>query len=461
LIASPNPASAGQTVTFTATVAANGSPVGTGLVTFSEGSAALGTATVGAAGQASLFTSTLGIGTHDVTATFGGTSDFSISAGSTILTVVPPLPVAVDDEAQTLEGQPVTIAVLANGTIPGGGELTVTAVTTPAHGVATIGTGGQVTYTPEAGFFGTDAFGYTVTSSLGAAAPATVTVHVSRLGRFVALSLDHTRLLAGARVLSGDVGATGPLQNHAHPRELGPAAYGTATTRLNLFASMAQPGSRLVGDSVRLDLGSSAFDVVYNALSNAGTIRGASISPMSVPFVPLPTFVGAASGTTNIDVPTRQTRVLAPGAYGRIRVRAGATLVLPGGRYAALAIDGDDLGKVIARGATDLRIKLELSTGIGSRLTVDADVAGLTAASFLIHVEGHDASCTHPGRDEDGDAVGPTAVHLGSLSIVRANIYAASGTVWIRSAAQATGAFIGMHVRVGALAQLRLESGFR
>jgi hypothetical protein len=52
-------------------------------------------------------------------------------------------------------------------------------------------------------------------------------------------------------------------------------------------------------------------------------------------------------------------------------------------------------------------------------------------------------------------------VHIGTENIVQANIYAANGTVWLKSKTQATVAFIGVHVRIGVNVQLTLDSAFK
>ena len=53
----------------------------------------------------------------------------------------------------------------------------VSVVTAPAHGHATVNADGTVTYTANSGFGGTDSFTYTVSDDAGAtSAPATVTV---------------------------------------------------------------------------------------------------------------------------------------------------------------------------------------------------------------------------------------------------------------------------------------------
>jgi hypothetical protein len=86
LSVSPNPASLGQQVTFTATVnCATAPPQGT--VTFKDGKTALGTATV-INGQAQFTTSALTTGTHSLSAKFTGTQDFAGSTGSTLQEVI-------------------------------------------------------------------------------------------------------------------------------------------------------------------------------------------------------------------------------------------------------------------------------------------------------------------------------------------------------------------------------------
>ncbi len=68
--------------------------------------------------------------------------------------------------------------MLANDTDPDGDTLTVTETTTPADGTVIVNDDGTVTYTPAAGFTGTDTFDYTVTDGI-ATDTATVTVAVA------------------------------------------------------------------------------------------------------------------------------------------------------------------------------------------------------------------------------------------------------------------------------------------
>ena len=73
-------------------------------------------------------------------------------------------PVAMDDMSTTVQGQSVVINVLGNDEDADGENLTVSAVTQGSDGTVAIGVNaGSVTYTPNAGFSGTDDFTYTVT----------------------------------------------------------------------------------------------------------------------------------------------------------------------------------------------------------------------------------------------------------------------------------------------------------
>jgi hypothetical protein len=82
LKSSVNPAVTGQSVTFTATVAAVGPGAGTptGTVTFNDGTVVLGTVAVGPGGTAALTTSFAAAGGHAITAAYGGSPIFVASS---------------------------------------------------------------------------------------------------------------------------------------------------------------------------------------------------------------------------------------------------------------------------------------------------------------------------------------------------------------------------------------------
>jgi hypothetical protein len=86
LVANINPAVLGQSVIFAAAVSAKapgaGSPTGT--VTFRDGSAFLATVSLNGMGQAMYSIASLAIGTHAITATYNGDSNFNGSASPVV-----------------------------------------------------------------------------------------------------------------------------------------------------------------------------------------------------------------------------------------------------------------------------------------------------------------------------------------------------------------------------------------
>jgi hypothetical protein len=115
--------------------------------------------------------------------TFSGTDTFTYTLTAvggaqytaTVSIDVDSGPLAIDDFAATNIGMPITIDTVANDF---GGHAS-TALTTPVNGSVVHDGAGEVTYTPNAGFSGSDSFEYTTTDTDGAADTGTVTVAVS------------------------------------------------------------------------------------------------------------------------------------------------------------------------------------------------------------------------------------------------------------------------------------------
>ena len=96
-----------------------------------------------------------------VTAADPSNATSSIRVNITVVNIDEP-PVAEDDTARATEdGSAVTIDVLDNDSDPEGMSLTLSAVTQPANGSAVVA-GRNVEYTPNAGYYGSDTFTYTV-----------------------------------------------------------------------------------------------------------------------------------------------------------------------------------------------------------------------------------------------------------------------------------------------------------
>ena len=90
-------------------------------------------------------------------------------------------PVAVDDNAATVQDQSVDIDVQANDSDADGDALTTVNASTPANGATTINAGDTVTYTPNGGFVGSDSFTYTIEDGFGGSATATVNITVANV----------------------------------------------------------------------------------------------------------------------------------------------------------------------------------------------------------------------------------------------------------------------------------------
>jgi hypothetical protein len=117
LSVSPNPASSGQAVALTATVS---SSLATGQVVFTDGPTTLGTVTL-ANGSARLGVSSFASGTHPITATYSGDSNYAGGiSGATNLTVnQAPISIASSANPSTV-GQSVTFTVTVTGNSPSG-----------------------------------------------------------------------------------------------------------------------------------------------------------------------------------------------------------------------------------------------------------------------------------------------------------------------------------------------------
>jgi myo-inositol-hexaphosphate 3-phosphohydrolase len=87
-------------------------------------------------------------------------------------------PAATDDSVSTDEDKTAVLALLDNDSDPNGDTLLVESVTDPLHGTAVIGPGGEITYTPDDNFSGSDSFDYIISDGHGGTDVATVHVTV-------------------------------------------------------------------------------------------------------------------------------------------------------------------------------------------------------------------------------------------------------------------------------------------
>jgi len=142
---SVNPSVSGQSVTFTATVSdtsAGSSGTPTGSVTFKDGTTTVGTASL-SVGSASFSISTLGIGTHSITAVYIGDTNFATSTSSAVSQVVNPASTSttvVTSLSPSVFGQSVTFTSTTSVTAPGVGTIPAGDTVTFKDGATTLGT---------------------------------------------------------------------------------------------------------------------------------------------------------------------------------------------------------------------------------------------------------------------------------------------------------------------------------
>ncbi|MDA0704898.1 MAG: tandem-95 repeat protein, partial [Proteobacteria bacterium] len=98
---------------------------------------------------------------------------------------------AVDDSAATAEDQILTIqaqTLLANDTAPSYGTINIVAVAGASSGSVLLNANGDVVYTPDRDFSGTDSFTYSISSGTGATSTATVSVTVDAVADLPSLN---------------------------------------------------------------------------------------------------------------------------------------------------------------------------------------------------------------------------------------------------------------------------------
>jgi uncharacterized repeat protein (TIGR01451 family) len=111
--------------------------------------------------------------TYVVSDSRGGTDTATVT-----VTVPNSAPVAADDAAVTTAGSPVAVSVLGNDTDADADPLTAAVVSGPANGTLTLAADGTGTYTPRAGWSGTDTVRYRVADGHGGTAEAVLSVSV-------------------------------------------------------------------------------------------------------------------------------------------------------------------------------------------------------------------------------------------------------------------------------------------
>ncbi|RLB39709.1 MAG: hypothetical protein DRH12_11140, partial [Deltaproteobacteria bacterium] len=261
---------------------------------------------------------------------------------------------------------------------------------------------------------------------------------------FCILGLNSVWIRAKARILSGNVGVVDASE--------GPCLMGGVEVFIGPKVWM-EDGVQVFGDSVKIKRKASVFDVFYNELVNKGTIRGEEQTPLDLPLeVYLPDFPDIQPGIDPVKVFSGQTRTLAEGHYGAVRVRPKGKLVLEGGEYHFEKLRLDPKASVVCLAPTEIRIEGRLLTWPKAYIGPAAD-SEITAKDIVILVGGIN------GRNGNLRE-NPKAVTIGIANNIKANIYAPNGTLWICGVTHAEGSFIGRDVIIGVMVTMSIDSAF-
>ena len=306
-------------------------------------------------------------------------------------------PVGAADAYGTEEDTPLTVeapGVLTNDTDADGDDLTATGVTQPANGEVSLAADGSFSYTPDAGFSGTDTFTYQADDGTARSAATTVTLTVEEDAGPVntapvagndayATVEDEPLLLPAPGVLANDTDADGDVLT----------ATGVSQP-LNGTVTLAADGSF----SYAPDAGFSGKDVfTYRADDGEETSVPATVTitvadgpaTSAVAGVALPTTYGKA-GTISVAVtPAEATGTVevlrgvtslatATVADGRATLVLAATSLLPGTYDLTLRYGGDaghrpsssTVRVVVEKVTPSLEVTATKQSGNQARITV-------------------------------------------------------------------------------------------
>ncbi|MEU4687191.1 Ig-like domain-containing protein [Actinoplanes sp. NPDC023714] len=182
----------------------DGDPNGDPLTLTVTGSPAHGTAVIGP-GNAITYTPGAGYRGAD---SFGYTLSDGLGSSTATVTigVVNSAPTARADAISTDTDTAVTVDPLANDDDPNGDAVTLAGTTAAAHGTVVRNADDTLTYTPAAGFYGTDTLGYTVEDPERLTGSAVVTITVRNAAPIAAddFFVAHPQVTTVLDVLAND-----------------------------------------------------------------------------------------------------------------------------------------------------------------------------------------------------------------------------------------------------------------
>ncbi len=353
-----NPSTYGQTVTFTATVTAvaPGSGTPTGTVTFLDGGSAIGSGTLSDEGVATLDTSTLAVGSHTITTSYGGGANYTGSTGS--LTGNPQKVSQAQSTTTFTSTPPAQLAY--NGTYTptasttGDGTLTIGASGACAisGGVVTINAGSGICTVTATTAAGNNYLGSSATPQMITATNATATVMLSNM----------TQTYTGSPLSpTATTNPTGLTVNFTYN---GSSTAPTAAGSYSLVATIA-PGGNYTGSA-------SGTFTISKAQS---TTTFTSTAPAQLPY----------NGTYTPTASTTGDGTLTIGASGACAISAGVVTINAGSGICTVTATTAAGNNYLGSSATSqaiTAIKAAATVTIGT-ITPEPSVAGV---SYTVNV---------------------------------------------------------------------------
>ncbi|NBC85294.1 MAG: tandem-95 repeat protein [Bacteroidetes bacterium] len=128
-------------------------------------------------------------------------------------------PIAIDDRYTARQGETLTVAapgLLKNDYDPDGDDMQAVSYSQPAEGSASLNTAGEISYTPDEGFTGTDSFTYNIRDANGGStSTGTVFIDVKPPSNRPPITVDDAYTVVEGQTL--DVSAPGVLKNDDDP----------------------------------------------------------------------------------------------------------------------------------------------------------------------------------------------------------------------------------------------------
>lgn len=311
-----------------------------------------------------------------------------VDAGEAVLGLTPPTnrpPVANDDSASVAEDGAVDIDVLGNDSDPDLDSLTVSGVSDPPHGTATLAADGSVRYVPDADYAGADAFDYTISDGRGGTDTGTVGVTVAPVNDAPVASPDSATTDQDAAVtitvLGNDTDIDGPALSVSSASD---PPHGTVVVNANGTITYTPDPGYSGADA----FGYSATDGL--AVSNVATV---SITVNAAPPPPPASTMHVA----DLDATTSKSR-RGWGAKVTIRVHSGAHANVSGALVTGTWTSGGSASCTTSKNGTCSVSISKLATTVGS---VTFAVSGITkSGSTYTSSSNHD-----PDADSDGTSI--------------------------------------------------------